>query len=747
MYLKELQISGFKSFAKKSTLEFNCPISSIVGPNGSGKSNIAEAFRFVLGEQSFKSMRGKRGEDLIFNGTPTIGRQGRATVKVVFDNSKKILPVDFDEVSIERTVHRDGVNEYAINGSQVRLKDIVELLASANIGSSGHHIISQGEADRILNTNPKERKAMLEDALGLKIFQYKKTESERKLLKTEENIAQVQSLRKEIAPHIKFLQKQVQKIEEGKKLKEELIVLYREYLKRESLYLKSHGDVLSRNIDGPKRRLAEIEKEITEAHAESQSDKGSELTEKIKSLEAEFSALISQKGELLKEQGRVEGQISSIQKILERTQNVSEENISISSSELRNLKEEMNKISSESQGIGDIESLRGLIGRAIELVSVFLSNKTKDNSIDSNFHKEIEIHGNRLKEIKTNIDSFIQKEIDLQYKIKTIREEVDLDKSSSLEAEKKIIGLMGEKNELQMKISEHAVEIDILNRDELAFKQEHTEAAVLVGREVLEYENICLENVNEPREEQLDRRKKLERMKIKVEEFGGGSGKEVIDEYAEVTERDEFLVKEIADLENSANSLKELIDDLARKIELKFHEGVTKINVEFQNYFSLMFGGGSAAIRIVKIEKRRNRDMDISSDYEMMEVEDVEGENGESEEGLEISVNLPRKKIRDLMMLSGGERALTSIALLFAMSQVNPPPFIILDETDAALDEANSRKYGDMIENLSKESQLILITHNRETMSRAGILYGITMNGGVSQLLSVKFDEGIQWAK
>ena len=120
----------------------------------------------------------------------------------------------------------------------------------------------------------------------------------------------------------------------------------------------------------------------------------------------------------------------------------------------------------------------------------------------------------------------------------------------------------------------------------------------------------------------------------------------------------------------------------------------------------------------------------------------------EDKEGIDINVNLPQKKIKGLMMLSGGERALTSIALLFAVSQVNPPPFIILDETDAALDEANSRKYGDMIENLSKLSQLILITHNRETMSRAGILYGVTMGSeGFSKLLSIKFDEAVAVAK
>ena len=127
-------------------------------------------------------------------------------------------------------------------------------------------------------------------------------------------------------------------------------------------------------------------------------------------------------------------------------------------------------------------------------------------------------------------------------------------------------------------------------------------------------------------------------------------------------------------------------------------------------------------------------------------MEGMEEEDGE--EGIEINVNLPRKKVKGLMMLSGGERALTSIALLFAISQVNPPPFIILDETDAALDEANSKKYADMIENLSKYSQLIVITHNRETMSRAGILYGVTMGmGGGSKLLSVSFDEAVTTAK
>ena len=153
-----------------------------------------------------------------------------------------------------------------------------------------------------------------------------------------------------------------------------------------------------------------------------------------------------------------------------------------------------------------------------------------------------------------------------------------------------------------------------------------------------------------------------------------------------------------------------------------------------------MFDGGSAELFVVSdIKKRKINSEDILSDQEVSEPEEL---------GIDISVSLPRKKIRGLQMLSGGERALTSIALLFAVSQVNPPPFMILDETDAALDEANSRKYGDMLESLSKFSQLIVITHNRETMSRAGILYGVTMDSdAISKLLSIKFEEAETMAK
>ena len=195
-------------------------------------------------------------------------------------------------------------------------------------------------------------------------------------------------------------------------------------------------------------------------------------------------------------------------------------------------------------------------------------------------------------------------------------------------------------------------------------------------------------------------------------------------------------------------SFYELIAELKEKLDLEFKEGIEKINVQFNSFFATMFGGGRAELFSVKAQKRKKAE-DIDDFAVATSAEEYnEEEEQQEQDGIDINVALPNKKTKGLQMLSGGERSLTSIALIFAMSQINPPPFIILDETDAALDEANSRRYGDMIENLSKYSQLILITHNRETMARAGLLYGITMGGdGVSRLLSVELDEAVKVAK
>lgn len=763
MHLKSLEITGFKSFAKKTQLDFKTPITAIVGPNGSGKSNVAEAFRFVLGEQSIKSLRGKKTEDLIFNGTEEMGRGNRASVKVTFDNSRRLLNIDFDEVVLERVIYRDSSSEYLINGSQVRLKDIIELLAGAHIGSSGHHIISQGEADKILNASLKERREMIEDALGLKIYQYKKQESERKLERTEENIKQVESLRREIAPHLKFLKKQVEKIEKALEMKELLKTLYRDYLKREDTYLKETKKRLVAEAREPQVRLEKLKQELAHANEVlARSAHKDKKSEELVALESELKKLREVKENLSREIGRFEGEIESLKRIAKKQQELKE----AEGSELVPLSgviELETSIESEIKAalLGDPEALKRALTKVKELLRSFIEKHKKQGNKQT-VETEAEIKELEAKRggLLSQIGGHESREKQIMSDYARLKQEIEAEKDSSRDAEKAVFRIRAEQNEAETTLNLIRAKETTLHVEEGNFRRELEEGAVLIGRQVLDFESAMLTDENgqpvsiesvlsETREAQDERRRAIEKIKIRLEDAGAGGGEEVMKEFKEASERDQFLERELADLDKSAESLTTLIKDLEMRLDVEFKEGVKKINAEFQNFFTLMFGGGHASLEVVKEARRRKADTDLASlmEAEMAEV-GAEPETDEGQEGIDIQVSLPRKKIKGLVMLSGGERALTSIALLFAVSQVNPPPFIVLDETDAALDEANSRKYGDMIANLAKYSQLILITHNRETMSRAGVLYGVTMgSGGVSKLLSIQFEEAVAVAK
>ncbi|MES2213453.1 MAG: AAA family ATPase [Patescibacteria group bacterium] len=749
MYLKSIELSGFKSFAKKSELTFSSPISAIVGPNGSGKSNIAEAFRFVLGEQSIKSLRGKKGEDLIFNGTGDLPRANRASVKVTFDNSTKFLPVDFETVTIERAVHRDSVNEYLINGSQVRLKDVVELLLSAHIGSSGHHIISQGEADRILNSTTKERKSAIEDALGLKMYQYKKTESEKKLVKTRENIAQVESLRREIMPHIKFLKKQVEKVQKTLELKNELRDRALEYAKREDEYIKT----TEKKIHEEKAPLAEesekLERELAEAKAilENASHKDKKSEELI-GLEKNLHDIREEKDNLFREFGRVDGEVSSLVRMVKKQEQVahSYEHKTVTLVSVETLSGEIEEKIKFAKSSDDVAVLISTLDEVLGLVTNFIDhNKDKvDMSLLADAQRDIEELKESKKHIEESLAQVKDRENELSAQYNTLKENIEREKDSNRDAEKAVFRIMAEDQEVRSRLHTLHADEENLRLVKEDFKRELTELAMMLGRDVLQFEALSFD-YNESRGIQEERRRAIEKIKIRLEDAGGIGGADVMKEYTDASERDEFLAKELTDLEQSATSLSALIADLDTRLSVEFKTGLEKINTQFREYFALMFGGGEAHLSLSLPPKRKKKDTDS-----LLETEDVEEMTDDEtvEEGIDIEVSLPKKKVKGLMMLSGGERALTSIALLFAISQVNPPPFIILDETDAALDEANSKKYADMIENLSKYSQLIVITHNRETMSRAGILYGVTMGlGGGSKLLSVAFDEAVAVAK
>jgi len=238
MYLKHLELQGFKSFAKRTIFDFNAGITAIVGPNGVGKSNIADAIRWVMGEQSYKSLRARQGEDLIFAGSQGRARLGMAEAVLTFDNTSGWLPIEYSEVAIARRAYRSGENEYLLNGNRVRRREIVELLVKGGLSSNAYTVINQGLTDAALAMRPQERRTLFEEAAGITIYQSKRDSALRKLEATEENLRRVNDIIAEITPHLESLRRQAERAAEydvaSQELEENLKVWYGYQWQRQS---------------------------------------------------------------------------------------------------------------------------------------------------------------------------------------------------------------------------------------------------------------------------------------------------------------------------------------------------------------------------------------------------------------------------------------------------------------------------------------------------------------------------------
>ncbi len=222
MYLKRLNLNGFKSFASATTLEFGPGVTCIAGPNGSGKTNVAEAIRWVLGEQAKSSLRARRTEDIIFSGSDRRPAQGMAEVKLTLDNGDAWLPLDFEEVVVGRRAYRSGDNEYYLNQSRVRLKDLSELFMKAQVGQNSYAFMGQGLVEHVLTLRPEERRGLIEEAADVRLHREKLNESQRRLAATRDNLDRIELLAREIAPRLRQLERQAERATEHARLSAEL---------------------------------------------------------------------------------------------------------------------------------------------------------------------------------------------------------------------------------------------------------------------------------------------------------------------------------------------------------------------------------------------------------------------------------------------------------------------------------------------------------------------------------------------
>jgi len=858
MYLQKLEIQGFKSFAHKTVLEFNRQLTAIVGPNGSGKSNIADAVRWVLGEQSVKLLRGKKAEDVIFAGSDLKSRLGMAEVALHLNNEDGSAPIDFSEIVITRRVFRDGQSEYLLNGSLVRLQDIQLLLARANFGQRTYSVIGQGMVDSILLSSPAERKEFFEEATGVKQYQIKREQSIAKLLATYENLEQANVLLAEIEPRLKSLTRQVKRLERREELEREMNELQKVYyrfryheLERRRQQVAERVEEIAARQQKQSSRVADLQTQLTALETQGVS------AHNWADFEAKQSLLRKRVADLIREQAleqaraeagqcaRGQGEIALLQ---QRQHELSEEiktteerlatvtrEIAIQQKNLSAILAEQVKLAdsfsrfqlggyswleqelesvimeqietrralSTLTSLGQAKDLAGRLTKIEERLQALLRRLKQSGQLSftdlDRLMQEREITMQRVVEIKAQVKAWEREQLTLQERLEQLkraweRVRADLGSKATQGQQSKIqIELAQAERELrvitdqitawqseahgrQAEVFRIQRELTAAQQEQHQLEQQSHEATLELTRLETKLEDLEREMAKEVSPELAHAIKEagevktldegavaLELQKLKHQlELTGGIEPDVLIEYQQTKTRYDFITTQTNDLAAAAASLESIIRDLDATIEKQFLANFKVINEKFNQYFKVLFGGGKAQLilqRAEPVSKEEVEGLTLPED----ELDDAELEVAAPSakekfiaaekiraslfSGVEITATPPGKKLSSITALSGGERALTSIALICSIISHNPSPFVVLDEVDAALDEANSERYAAILDSLMDSTQFITITHNRATMKRAAILYGVTIGeDGVSKLLSVKFDEANKFA-
>ena len=394
MYLKRLELQGFKSFADKTILEFKPGITTVIGPNGSGKSNISDAIRWVLGEQSIKSLRGNKSEDIIFSGTQARKSLGFAEASIVIDNSDSKLPIEYTEVTVTRRLYRNGESGYFINKTACRLKDVLELFMDTGIGKDGYSIIGQGKIDEILSNKSEDRRNIFEEAAGIVKYRVRKDETEKKLEQTKVNLLRVNDILSEIESNISSLKEQSEKAKNFLNLREELKNI------EVGLFLY--------NIDTYKQKIEENLKDVEI------------LADQSKSEENELEILKKGKENLKKELDEITKNVEELQNLGFESSNKIEQvnsNIKISNEKIAN-----NNVNFDSY-LQEIELAKQKITELTDEKENRLNKKINLAENKEKFVKELSEKENLLSEINKRLT---KEESEIEVKKKRVEELIEL---------------------------------------------------------------------------------------------------------------------------------------------------------------------------------------------------------------------------------------------------------------------------------------------------------------------------------
>ena len=869
MYLKSVNINGFKSFSENTNINFTNKVNVVVGPNGSGKSNVVDAISWVLGTQSPATLRTNKMEDVIFAGTEKLSQKGFAEVNLNFDvDSEKFNGTD--EISIGRKLYRDGQSEYFMNGLNCRLLDIQEFLSDVGIGRQQHTIISQGQIAEILNSKPEDHRITIEEAAGILPFKLKKDKALRRIESGEKEIKRAKDVLREIKKQLKPLKDQAeqatiheQSINELKDLKIKLNILnYKKFKSKIEIINKeiSQIDKELKNVSNSIKNKKQSKNKVTENIGENislgslykdYSNKIMNNAEKIKNIVQIANERIDN---LERSQIKIkQDSDNNKKKILDNSNSVSSLSSQIINKKNK-LKEQSNKLNFLNNEYLDVvkkqslnlEINEALIENEIKYLKEYIEEK--ENNYESNFknlnilkHDKnlsenlINTHENILNnnnvdkkkfiELKNNIYSLFKREIENINTINNNLENLSKSKKIVIDQKQDQLKLISQKDEFKEELELHKnklnIEMQTIEKDissiskqiitstekikylndesELLANKVSTDKNINFSEKIKELNDlstsasdmyrkfkdvsILLKRTAEKYEDKYgDNNKNIQDIDSQIETFNNkfhelkdkknnlqirdselsneslnhysyltnieGLTIEQINNYKNINISDTEIINKIKNCENTIekigvvnylakedfdslntrhDEIQKSIDDLLlTKKELNSHikeieseiifrieSSFNSISVNFSEIFQKLFPGGVGSLQLT------NKDNIL-------------------ETGIEISVQPRGKKVKKLSLLSGGERSLAAIAFLFAIFKSFPSPFYILDEVEAALDDANLHRMIDLLEYLKNDAQFVIVTHQQQTMQAGDILYGVTMEPGSGSRIFTK---------
>jgi chromosome segregation ATPase len=760
MYLKSITMKGFKSFPERVSLEFSPGVSVIVGPNGSGKSNITDAVLWALGEQSPGAIRGASMQDVISAGGKGVGQRRAAEVEVVIDNSDGRAATEFSELAVQRRLDRSGEGVYRLNGARCRLADVTDVLSDTNLGREMHSVISQGRVESIVHSKPRERRLLVEEAAGLGKHRKRRRRAELKLRAAGDNLDRALDVEREARAHLRPLKRQAEAAELEARIEREELGLRGRLVSEELRFgadraavaqkaaakaratrsrIEEHLAAVSKRRREAEERFAARDRERTEAWGMLTKLRGAQERVAVRAaglcgretdVEARLTSLRGELGPLTLDVGAGGAPAERAKKLEEELAEIDAglraavDGLAVAGSaeaaesareaalgDVRGGAERASRHARRAEGLlgaSHREALRARVAAGEELLDDVRAAVAAIEAVGTAIRARVERTEGRVlggegdgDEIAEELRGCSQQEFELQAEMKSAADELT------------------------------AAEVEAAHLGDRRAEAERELATIAerLGEEI----EPAAEALGEEERAEIDRRlERLERRRAQI----GPVNPLAKREYEEAREHVEALQAQREDTERAMRELETLIRDVDEEIERAFEQTFEATAKNFEEMVEHLFPGGHGRLRRVSLQPLREAEPAgavADSDAEPAAEPDEERD----ELGVEIEVTPAGKSMRKLSLLSGGEKSLVALAFVFAVFLARPCPFYILDEVEAALDDANIDRFLQLIRRFSARAQFVIVTHQKRTMDAADVLYGVSMGGdGVTKVVS-----------